>query len=103
MTLSRYDSERLRAIEEQLKAEDPEYARSLERFAADIPDSPVKARGEPGPRSTLVLFCGWFMGALLLLGLIMSLSSGADGGRTDIEQGSANAPGAEVSRMVGPL
>ncbi|MBB4932005.1 hypothetical protein F4561_002825 [Lipingzhangella halophila] len=90
MATSRYDNERLRAIEEHLRDEDPGYVRRVERSAADLPEEPTSPDDEPVPQSTFVTVCAWTIGALLLLLLVVSL---ADPANRDFAATPETAPG----------
>ncbi len=75
MATSRYDNERLRAIEEQLRGEDPGYVGRLERSAGDLPEEPASSGATHSySTSTPVQVCAWIIGTLLLLVLTVSLA-----------------------------
>lgn len=74
MATPRYDNERLRAIEEHLRDEDPDYVRRVERSAAALPEQPALPDGAPASPSPFVLVCAWVIGTLLVLVLMVSLA-----------------------------
>ncbi|RNL81793.1 DUF3040 domain-containing protein [Halostreptopolyspora alba] len=80
MATPRYDNERLRAIEEYLRDEDPGYVRRVERSAADLPEQPAPPDEASATQSTFVLVCAWVIGTILVLVLVVSL---ADAGNRD--------------------
>ncbi|CAM3753001.1 DUF3040 domain-containing protein [Nocardiopsis gilva] len=86
MSLSRSERERLRAIEEQLRVEDPEFADHLERCAERIPEvDPASAPSAPLPVPLML----WAAIAAIALALILALVMSATGdGASDPAEGS---------------
>ncbi|MBB6171916.1 hypothetical protein HNR23_001976 [Nocardiopsis mwathae] len=78
MSLSRSERERLRAIEEQLRMEDPEFAEELERCAERIPeDRPPDADTSASLSVPLML---WAAMAAVVMALILALAMSTTGG-----------------------